>query len=300
MKKERCKICNKRLADGLCPECGWRESYSSASTQEQLIETKTTDKKTLSKKTFKIVWGSVCVLMMILPMLLHTAPFQFLIYSVQQQQVLTAIPAAVYENAPRLLAAEGGPVEVTLSEGNYIVGVDLPEGVYQASVVDRIASIELEDESNQIYFFSWLSEDNDSESPYMQDVRLYQGATLRIETGTVLFASSNAQLDTLLVLPQNESLETVYPDNGAVAGVDFPVGIYDIRVIGDGNGFVEISLPENSDSSWSFFEFMGTGMGELTSYCNIEFPKGALLEFSDIEIALVPSVRNSLVAEKEE
>lgn len=289
MKKERCKICRKPLTNGYCPVCGWQERYSYATTE------KSTEIALDKRKTSKIAWGIVCVVLISLPLLMNTPPAELFIDSVRQGQVMTAIPTSVYKNTSRELSGEGSAIQSTLEAGNYIVGIDIPEGTYHVSVVSQTSNIAIKDEMNQIDFFSYLRMESDMEPCNLQDVRLYQGAILHIEMGKLLFASSNAQVDAMQALPQNETLEPCNVADGAVAGVDFPTGTYDILVSGKGYGLVEVSFPENNRNALGFSDTMGNNEGDLMRFNNVEFPKGTLLEISNVEISLVPSTRNSLM-----
>lgn len=287
MKKARCRLCGKKLNNGVCPDCGLRESHNFVLAENQ-------SEATPRKKTALTIWCTLSIILIILPWLLYWTPLRELTYIIQEQQIMRSIPEYEYVNAVRELNANGTSVELTLSEGNYIVGIDIAEGNYQINPADDSGSIMLQDEVNQISFTYRVDNDSDHTSSYLQDVRLYQDAIIRIERGGIMFTSSNAQVESLQTLPPNETPDTYCVEDGAVAGADFPEGTYDITMTGGEYGRVEVSHPKSDLDSLDFNSVMGIPGSSITEYRNVEFPKGTMIEFSDIEITLVPSVRNSL------
>lgn len=295
MKIGRCNICGSKMKNGGCPSCGWKESYQA----EHATESSLTQKKEKKhRKKGVLAWSVLSVTLIIFPALLNSPPLEDLVSSIYRQQIPTAIPESQYENVSRELKTDGDSVEITVDAGNYIVGVDIPEGIYKISVTGTGAGFSLGDEENEIEYFEGLSEDSEYESSYLENVRLYDGATFRITDGSALFTSSNAQVDALKTLPPNEVLETYQVEDGAVAGADFLEGTYDIVVDSGNYGRVNVSYPDRYLYALGFYGTMGTGEREAKEFKNVEFPKGAMLEISDIDIILVPSVRNSLVREE--
>lgn len=188
MKKSHCKICGKKLINGRCPGCGMQERYTDSFSDKPEVKTPDTQ-----KRTPQILWGTICAFLIILPILLSTSPFQSLASKIQQQQVVTSIPESIYKDVSRTLSTDGSSVKLALDKGKYIVGTDIPEGTYEIRTQGRMATIDWKDKQNKIDYYATLHKDSTLYSSYLQDVRLYQGAVLNIEKGTVLFVSSNAQ-----------------------------------------------------------------------------------------------------------
>lgn len=292
MRKGRCKICDSKLINGFCSDCGHQDRYSLASLKDPGAS------QIKNKKAPKIIWLAASILLLVLPVLLHTYPFQMVAIVVRQQQIITSIPPSTYDDVSRELAAQGELVDMSLEEGNYIVGIDIPEGIYQIKTVGHSASLYFKDDVNQIDFSSSLRKDSDNVSSYLEDVRLYQGTILCIESGEILFSSSNAQVDKLEKLPPNPETKTYSVEDGAVSGADFPEGTYDIVLSSGEYGYIRVFYPARHEDALGFAGVMGTQTHTLTRFRNVEFPKGTLLEISDVGITLVPSTRNSLEHQK--
>ncbi|MFV0552437.1 MAG: hypothetical protein ACK5L6_11050 [Anaerorhabdus sp.] len=290
LKKQSCNICGKKLSDGICADCGIQQRYIEANKEGIISNSK---KIGQSAK----IWIIISLVLIALPIFMNTTIFESLIYDIQNEQIITTVPNSYYSDVLGYLSNEGDSFEISLDAGNYIVGIDIPEGVYKINVVDRNVNIRLIDEYNQIDFYSWLGKESLLSSSYLDNLRLYQGAILYINDGSIKFTSSNAQVDKLEMLPTNDSLEGYEVYDGAVAGADFPEGTYDVVIDSlDRNiiGRFHAVFPIRYTGLLGLRSSIWSEKDETTIYRNVEFPKGTFLEISNAAVLLQPSGRNSL------
>lgn len=132
-----------------------------------------------------------------------------------------------YDEVPRALSDTGEVYENTLESGKYIVGVHIPEGTY--TLKGNEGSFTLKDRENQISIYEIL--DDNAGIGTIEDIRCYAGAILEIEAGDsegmINIYSENAQTASMTGTA-NPLTEPVTVGDGAVAGVDFPAGTYDL------------------------------------------------------------------------
>lgn len=194
-----------------------------------------------------------------------------------------------YSNVTRDILPEGSEASFTLTSGCYIVGVHLPEGIYQADMADDFDTIQVDDPEQDIYLFEYryLEEEGNC---YLDDLRLYEGAVLYVETNTqAVLSTSNAQ-------PMEEAaanpLTQEYNVKGTTtAGKDFEPGVYDMELV-NGEGYVElhIDLDENGDIYTDKSFSLGAGFEEGAGYRNLVIPEGAELKCDPgVELRLIPS-----------
>ena len=193
-----------------------------------------------------------------------------------------------YSYVTREIPAEGSEESYTLSSGCYIVGVHIPEGIYQADMDDDFDVIQVDDPEQGIYLYEYryLEEENNC---HLDDLRLYEGAVLYVETNTqAVLSTSNAQ-------PMKEAAENPlsqeYNLKGTVtAGMDFEPGVYDLEMINEGYVTLYVVLDEESDYYIEKSFLMGESYDMGTRYQNLVIPKGAELRCdSGVEIRLIPS-----------
>ena len=75
------------------------------------------------------------------------------------------------------------------------MGVDIPEGVYRADLVEGSGVLNVTDDENGIYMGTYFDEDDDVNGVISQtDIRLYNGAAIEIDSGVILkLTTANAQ-----------------------------------------------------------------------------------------------------------
>lgn len=196
-----------------------------------------------------------------------------------------------YQYVTREIPKEGESADYELSSGNYVVGVEIPEGIYTVTPKDDYDTVQIDDPENSIYLYEYTEGKKDK----IEDVRLYKGAvlTLRCKTIEKLHTDNAQDVDTLETAGQNNPLAEPVEIKGQkvlTAGKDFEPGIYDLdRISGDGDVKVTIYSEEQEEmNSWSQYLSEDGIDGETFHYLVIS--ENAAVEVSeDLKIKLTPS-----------
>ena len=206
-----------------------------------------------------------------------------------------------YMNTTRELSETGATYECVLGYGEYEIGAQIPEGTYEVELVSGEGSMQQDDPENSIYYYSYFSEEeSDTDAGnYLDDVRLYTGGHLKIDTGLVVqFHSDNAQTEQMQ-LEENPLTEqvTLKAGNTYTAGTDFPAGWYDVTEA-SGVDWAElrykIYLGNLYDKEYENLNYENYGLwfydtDGAESYRNAVFPEGTELEVVDGDLILTPS-----------
>ena len=196
-----------------------------------------------------------------------------------------------YQYVTREIPKEGESADYELSSGNYVAGVEIPEGIYTVTPKDDYDTVQIDDPENSIYLYEYTEGKKDK----IEDIRLYKGAhlTLNCKT-TVKLHTDNAQdVEAMETAGQSNPLTESVDIKGQktlTAGRDLEPGIYDLsRVSGAGNVDVIIYSDEQEEiNSWSQGLSEDGIDGETFHYLVI--PENATLEVSeDLKIRLTPS-----------
>lgn len=196
-----------------------------------------------------------------------------------------------YQYVTREIPKEGERADYELSSGNYVAGVEIPEGIYTVTPQDDYDTVQIDDPENSIYLYEYTEGKKDK----IEDIRLYKGAhlTLNCKT-TVKLHTDNAQdVEAMETAGQSNPLTESVDIKGQktlTAGRDLEPGIYDLsRVSGAGNVDVIIYSDEQEEiNSWSQGLSEDGIDGETFHYLVI--PENATLEVSeDLKIRLTPS-----------
>ena len=196
-----------------------------------------------------------------------------------------------YQYVTREIPKEGERADYELSSGNYVAGVEIPEGIYTVTPKDDYDTVQIDDPENSIYLYEYTEGKKDK----IEDIRLYKGAhlTLNCKT-TVKLHTDNAQdVEAMETAGQSNPLTESVDIKGQktlTAGRDLEPGIYDLsRVSGAGNVDVIIYSDEQEEiNSWSQGLSEDGIDGETFHYLVI--PENATLEVSeDLKIRLTPS-----------
>ena len=196
-----------------------------------------------------------------------------------------------YQYVTREIPKEGERADYELSSGNYVAGVEIPEGIYTVTPKDDYDTVQIDDPENSIYLYEYTEGKKDK----IEDIHLYKGAhlTLNCKT-TVKLHTDNAQdVEAIETAGQSNPLTESVDIKGQktlTAGRDLEPGIYDLsRVSGAGNVDVIIYSEEQEEiNSWSQCLSEDGIDGETFHYLVI--PKNATLEVSeDLKIRLTPS-----------
>ena len=196
-----------------------------------------------------------------------------------------------YQYVTREIPKEGESADYELSSGNYVAGVEIPEGIYTVTPQDDYDTVQIDDPENSIYLYEYTEGKKDK----IEDIRLYKGAhlTLNCKT-TVKLHTDNAQdVEAMETAGQSNPLTESVDIKGQktlTAGRDLEPGIYDLsRVSGAGNVDVIIYSDEQEEiNSWSQCLSEDGIDGETFHYLVI--PENATMEVSeDLKIRLTPS-----------
>ena len=196
-----------------------------------------------------------------------------------------------YQYVTREIPKEGESADYELASGNYVAGVEIPEGIYTVTPQDDYDTVQIDDPENSIYLYEYTEGKKDK----IEDIRLYKGAhlTLNCKT-TVKLHTDNAQdVEAMETAGQSNPLTESVDIKGQktlTAGRDLEPGIYDLsRVSGAGNVDVIIYSDEQEEiNPWSQGLSEDGIDGETFHYLVI--PENATLEVSeDLKIRLTPS-----------
>lgn len=196
-----------------------------------------------------------------------------------------------YQYVTREIPKEGESADYELTSGNYVAGVEIPEGIYTVTPQDDYDTVQIDDPENSIYLYEYTEGKKDK----IKDIRLYKGAHLTLNCRTtVKLHTDNAQdVEAMETAGQSNPLTESVDIKGQktlTAGRDLEPGIYDLsRVSGAGNVDVIIYSDEQEEiNSWSQGLSEDGIDGETFHYLVI--PENATMEVSeDLKIRLTPS-----------
>ena len=196
-----------------------------------------------------------------------------------------------YQYVTREIPKEGESADYELASGNYVAGVEIPEGIYTVTPKDDYDTVQIDDPENSIYLYEYTEGKKDK----IKDIRLYKGAHLTLNCRTtVKLHTDNAQdVEAMETAGQSNPLTESVDIKGQktlTAGRNLEPGIYDLsRVSGAGNVDVIIYSDEQEEiNSWSQCLSEDGIDGETFHYLVI--PENATLEVSeDLKIRLTPS-----------
>ena len=196
-----------------------------------------------------------------------------------------------YQYVTREIPKEGESADYELSSGNYVAGVEIPEGIYTVTPQDDYDTVQIDDPENSIYLYEYTEGKKDK----IKDIRLYKGAHLTLNCRTtVKLHTDNAQdVEAMETAGQSNPLTESVDIKGQktlTAGRNLEPGIYDLsRVSGAGNVDVIIYSDEQEEiNSWSQCLSEDGIDGETFHYLVI--PENATMEVSeDLKIRLTPS-----------
>lgn len=196
-----------------------------------------------------------------------------------------------YQYVTREIPKEGESADYELASGNYVAGVEIPEGIYTVTPQDDYDTVQIDDPENSIYLYEYTEGKKDK----IKDIRLYKGAHLTLNCRTtVKLHTDNAQdVEAMETAGQSNPLTESVDITGQktlTAGRNLEPGIYDLsRVSGAGNVDVIIYSDEQEEiDSWSQCLSEDGIDGETFHYLVI--PENATMEVSeDLKIRLTPS-----------
>ena len=196
-----------------------------------------------------------------------------------------------YAYVTREIPADGVSYSQQFAQGDYVVGVHIPEGTYvMEGQGDNYISLSVDDAENGIYLY----ESVDDEVTSVDDIRLYTGAVVSISgDGYLTLSADNAQAEQTTGGLPNPLTESVRISGGQTltVGEDFPAGVYDLSAV-SGYGAPEITICDQEGNELQTLYPWLTDSSETESiYRNVVLPQGAVFSNTDeeLELELVPS-----------
>lgn len=198
-----------------------------------------------------------------------------------------------YEYVTKELPEDGESVSFELTSGDYVVGVHIPEGNYQADVSYDYDTVQVDDGDSGLYLYEYAGR---TDGDYLDDLRLYNGAIVHISSQTTItLYSDNAQTDN--VFYEDNPLAGQKPvtiKEDAIVGPDLPAGVYDLTLV-SGEGSVDVDIyAEYSESMETKNLYLGENCTDGKEYKNLVLPKNAQITLDDnMELRLTPSEKVS-------
>ena len=193
----------------------------------------------------------------------------------------------VYTRSTREAFTEGESCEMILTQGNYIVGMHIPEGTYTAEFIEGGGIVVSIDPQNQIYIQDFFSDEADDGIVKIENWRLYNGAIIDIPNKvTVAFSTDTAQ--PLSEIPiENPLTEVVALTEQGIAGIDFPAGIYDIST-NEEHVYVNIFIKGDEEGTLDYWYTLSEDESMATY---VVLPEGSLIITfpEDSSITLTPT-----------
>lgn len=246
---------------------------------------------TKKKKVSAKIAGIIGVLMLLVSVLGDVVPE--IIEQVKEKNHVEQVSEEAaeynpYEFAKRELSADGEIYEMNLAAGLYKGGVHIPEGRYTISLESGNGTFSVTDSENSIYL-SLLFQEGDAEGAVTnaEDVRIYQGAVVKVDGNIVLCCKTeNAQME--LVQNQNPNTEGKSFDTTFVAGQDIPAGVYDVQC-DEGAGIFEYYIPMDGYDSYEGRLLGKDASGFSPELKNIVLPNGVGVKIEGLKVTLTPS-----------
>ena len=176
-----------------------------------------------------------------------------------------------YEYVTKELPEDGESVSFELTSGDYVVGVHIPEGNYQADVSYDYDTVQVDDGDSGLYLYEYAGR---TDGDYLDDLRLYNGAIVHISSQTTItLYSDNAQTDN--VFYEDNPLAGQKPvtiKEDAIVGPDLPAGVYDLTLV-SGEGSVDVDIyTEYGESMETKNLYLGENCTDGKEYKNLVLP----------------------------
>lgn len=318
----RCSLCGGKMSGNRCTECGLDNSIndrnrmrnvrlehsasekSGSAFKKEIFAVKENGLKNNApknsnkdnKKSGKVAM-IISILCVIIPLITTFAPDIVNLVSemgTETPEVDMEYEYNEYEYVTREIPKEGEGFVNVFEGGVYKVGVHIPEGIYELQILKGTGSIDVKDDENAIYIYRSMGDEGDVAG--YEDIRLYNGAQVRVDSGTIIqFVTENAQPLVQECL-ENPLKDNYVLDHTVTVGVDGPApGIYDIRWE-KGSGWIEYMMPQWDYSQTIFLNNYYYNLGGAAEknpdpvYKNVVLPAGMELIVEDeAKFTLIPS-----------
>lgn len=266
-------------------------------------------KKSSGKKGTKMIASIVLVVLFIVVLFINEIPS--LVRAIQEffleRNYMVADEEDPYTRTDAVLKEKGAFYENQLVEGEYVVGVHIPEGKYTIELMEGYGGMQVLDSEHSIYLYEFFSEEYEEGKDFItecEDVRLFAGATVKIlSSGVCLrFSSENAQLNEMTGI-KNPLTEQVHlkAEEKLTAGKDFEAGVYNLCYEGETEGeygtfqwLVPGTVTEEARKERDAYTgsvFVKDQLRELGGLhcCNIVLPEDTVVYAQGVGVRLVPS-----------
>lgn len=204
---KKCHLCGGKISGGRCTDCGMKDESSPQVVREEPVQRREQEKAPKPKKEFdgKRIQGIFKIILPVAVVLNAVAGKYFSQQDHVESNTDNLILATIdnnlldkYSHIERELSQEGESVQITLKQGNYEVGVDLPEGTYRITDVSGQNWFLWDDQDNSIYeniFIADYQWEDDVRENNIEEIHLYNEAKINIEEDLELtMASDNVQV----------------------------------------------------------------------------------------------------------
>lgn len=180
--------------------------------------------------------------------------------------------------------------EIQLGSGNYVVGVDIPVGVYDLSIESGVGYFEsyFSRSYNNYYYYEvydLIDKYSNTHGYEMYDIMLPEGTVFIVSGMTVNMTSAKAEVSTKGTRSNPLQNEVTLQPGMYAAGKDFESGVYNVVAV-EGTGYVESDSYEYSGILNEYFSDVKNGF-YINEYKYVEFEDGNVLQ-TEIVIKLVP------------
>ncbi|HIQ73235.1 MAG TPA: hypothetical protein IAA11_07685 [Candidatus Blautia intestinigallinarum] len=201
-----------------------------------------------------------------------------------------------YSYVEEEIRSQGEYWKEELSAGLYVVGADLPEGVYTIKGEEG-NSYSLWDRAHGLSVNEYFGTE-DYEVEQEEGAKLFQGALIEVNgMSPVIFETENGQTQNMTARKSNPLTESFEFSDTAVAGIDFSAGTYDVEIAEEGSAYFSYEIQTGTEE----YDYPNTFSALLnqenspqfpdycTSYKNVVIPEGVEVSSDGIRTRLTPS-----------
>ena len=201
-----------------------------------------------------------------------------------------------YENLTNQMNPKGESYSKTLEQGDYKVGVHIPEGTYRATNNNYECELKVTDNENGIHIsenIDHFNEEFPDEMIEYRNIHLFNGATISVVSNdSVELDTKNAQTSTMKKLEPNVVKESFEVKDGYVSGVDFPAGTYDVDIQPVKNYAGYVKQESQNYSSLKPIYLISENLHK-----NVEYPEGAKISIKRATATFTTSEFNTIEEE---
>lgn len=235
MKGKRCPVCGTKLKNGYCPKCG--HDFKAQQVQETSGRWEVPESHADEQEKEWTINKFVVLLIAFLIIYFIWKGYDDVFPSFDSQKDssdLIEIDLDFFnENERRLAEKPGEEFQTEISNGYYVVGLDLPEGTYDVEAKSGGAKLRVNNskqDSNVYQFIEREDKNKDGNPGLVKNVSLFKGSLVQVR-GYAVFQcrTKNADLNKMVKPQENPLTEQIVLRETAVVGKDIQPGTYDIK-----------------------------------------------------------------------